>query len=189
MEHTENFDEVGANLQRAIRHGEACRVNKKLNHLKETRDFCVCTQSCGCYVPEADDKYEVLATNTDDLWHLGVGYSLHFTFGRLMSGMLLFVCLLYCVPIIVQSYLIFYDTIKIEGSDRKNTGLLIFGSYYSIFQLRLSYSFDYGIWVNNNYWYIQACMQVALFLMAAHMIRQVSAKFQDLKLKNNLISV
>ena len=69
-----------------------------------------------------------------------------------MFGMLFLTCLFFCVPIITQGYLIFYDTLRIEGSDRKNTSMLIFGSYYSIFELRLTYGFDYGVWINNFYW-------------------------------------
>lgn len=50
-----------------------------------------------------------------------------------MAAMLLFVSVLYCLPIIVQSFLIFYDTLNIQGSERKNTGILIWGSYFSIY--------------------------------------------------------
>lgn len=152
---TENYDELGANYNKAVRHGMACGVKKVLTNSKDnTREICHCTQSCGQYVPEEGDTYEVFGTNTDELWHLGIGYPLHFLFQRHMAGMLLFVSVLYCLPIIVQSILIFYETLDIQGSERKNTGILIYGSYFSLYQLRLSYGFDFGVWANNNYWYI-----------------------------------
>ena len=135
-------------------------------------------------MPEDGDTYEVFSTNTDELWHIGVGYPLHFSFQRHMAAMLLFVSVLYCLPIIVQSILIFYDTLDIQGSERKNTGILIYGSYFSVYKLRLTYGFDFGVWANNNYWYIQACTIVALFIFASFTIRDLRNKFFELKQKN-----
>ena len=71
-----------------------------------------------------------------------------------MALALLIVTLLFVVPIVIANLLIFYKIMQIEGSDRKNTGIMIFGTYYSIYQLRLTYGFDFGIWMHNNYWYL-----------------------------------
>lgn len=98
--------------------------------------------------------YPVVKTNTDDLWHIGMGYPLHFSFQRHMIGATSFVFILFVFPVILASFLIFYNILEVDGSDRKNTGLLIYGSYYSIIQLRVTYGFDFGIWINNNYWYL-----------------------------------
>lgn len=80
----------------------ACGVNKFITNKKDTkREICYCTQSCGAYIPEEGDTYEVFGANTDELWHIGVGYPLHFSFQRHMAAMLLFVSLLYCLPLII----------------------------------------------------------------------------------------
>jgi hypothetical protein len=71
-----------------------------------------------------------------------------------MVAATIFVFILFVIPVILASFLIFYNILDVNGSDRKNTGLLIYGSYYSIFQLRVTYGFDFGIWINNNYWYL-----------------------------------
>lgn len=83
-----------------------------------------------------------------------MGYPLHFSFQRHMIGSTSFVFILFVFPVILASFLIFYNILEVDGSDRKNTSLLIYGSYYSIIQLRVTYGFDFGIWINNNYWYL-----------------------------------
>lgn len=139
----------------AMRHGKASLVKRKLPPGQSLhRELCNCTQNCGEYIPFTDDKYSVCGTNTDDLWHLGMGYPLFFVFQKRMAMMLAFVCLLYCLPLIIDSYNVFYDTVSITGSERKNTSLLIFGSYFAFIQLRLTYAFDFGVWNNNVFWYI-----------------------------------
>lgn len=173
-------EHIGASVQKAVTHGKAFCVKRVLSD-HEQREVCECAHKCGEYVPRAEDKYDVFKTDTDDLWHLGIGYPLFFTFQRWMSIMLLLVFFLFCIPIVVQSYLIFYDTLQIEGSDRKDTSLLIFGSYYSILQLRLTYGFDYGTWINRGYWYTQAAMQVFLLLFSTIIIGKIKDKVEDLK--------
>lgn len=42
------------------------------------------------------------------------------------------------------------------------------------------------MWANNNYWYIQACTIVALFIFASFTIRDLRNKFFELK-QNNAI--
>jgi len=83
-----------------VTHGKAFCV-KRILHFHEKRQICDCVHKCGEYVPEIEDKYSVCKTDTDDLWHLGIGYPLFFTFQRWMATMLGLAFFLFCIPVIV----------------------------------------------------------------------------------------
>lgn len=53
----------------------------------------------------------------------------------------------------------------------------------------MTYSFDYGVWNNTVYWYIQACMQVALFIFASWALRDMHAKADELRQKHNITMI
>lgn len=53
----------------------------------------------------------------------------------------------------------------------------------------MAYGFDFGIWINNNYWYLQACMQVCLYFLASLTIRDINNKYEELKQKNGKVEI
>lgn len=132
-------------------------------------------------MPAPEDYYTYFETKTDSLAHLGIGYPLHFFVQWYLVKALLFVCVLYCLPIITSNFLIYSDMIQASKAERKNYGILVFGSYFEVFQLRLVYGFDFGAWINYNYWFIVSCIQVALLILTTLLASDVATKAEELE--------
>ena len=135
----------GANLDVAKNHELANSVKKPLLDFSK-REICF---DCKQYIPKPEDKFPYWSTSTDELWFLGTGIPIYFSFLKKTAIFLLLLSLFIVSALFIQSYFLYkkLDEFDPQREMHIETSTFVFGTSYAVSKFRIFYGFDFGVWL------------------------------------------
>ena len=168
---------MGADLNKAKKHELANTVKRPDVDLAK-REICL---DCKQYIPKQEDRFPFWSTNTDELWFLGTGIPVYFTFMKRLAIFMLLISLFFVSVLSIQSSILYKKLEIIDLNMHNDMSYFVVGTNYAVSAFRITYGFDFGVWMKFGYMHSIVIIQICMYIFATYLTASLDLKNRKLR--------